>query len=297
MKRTILLAILLGIETVGSAQLNSKTITDTCKKEITINKNECKNLSALNSSATTNSFVELMQQSEVANDIRINHKEFSLSYNPKYRLATWLSYVITKEMLMKSPRFGKSEKFKRDPKVKKLFSAIDEDYRNSEYVRGRLCPTADMAHSENSMEETYYYSNISPHKIGFNTGIWQKLENQVRTWTIENERLLVVTGPVLKIGNVIEDNNLFVPKYYYKVILDYDLPEIKCIGFIIPNEWSSEDLSHFAVSVDNVESLTGIDFFPSLPEDQEKAIEASCDLETWGITSISNNKSKSTEKP
>ncbi len=72
-----------------------------------------------------------------------------------------------------------------------------------------------------------------------------------------------------------------VPKHYYKVILDYKEPEVKAIGFILPNEKNSLPLSSFAVSVDQVEQTTGIDFSHLLPDDVEESLESTVTLSLW----------------
>ncbi|MFA5032460.1 MAG: DNA/RNA non-specific endonuclease [bacterium] len=74
-----------------------------------------------------------------------------------------------------------------------------------------------------------------------------------------------------------------MPKYYYKVILDYDEPELKCIGFVLPNKSSTKPLSSYAVTIDSVEVLTGIDFFPALPDSLENAIEGKVEKGKWGL--------------
>ena len=79
-------------------------------------------------------------------------------------------------------------------------------------------------------------------------------------------------------------DRIAVPAYFYKVILDYTEPEIKGIGFIIPNEGSLKPLQHFAVAIDSVEKVTGTDFFYQLPDDQEKVIESTVDHAKWSWT-------------
>jgi len=123
---------------------------------------------------------------------------------------------------------------------------------------------------------------MSPQDASFNRGIWKKLEGLVRNWAVENNVLYLVTGPVLKDGlPTIGNNKVSVPKYFYKVILDYSKPDIKGIGFILPNAGSTEPIESFAVSIDSVESITGIDFFPLLPDDEEQLIEKTLSLKSW----------------
>ena len=141
-----------------------------------------------------------------------------------------------------------------------------------------------MAWSSTSLKESFYYSNISPQVPSFNRGIWKKLEELVRKWTKEEKSVFVVTGPVLeKDLPAIGPNKVSVPRYFYKVILDYNEPVIKGIGFIIPNKASTEPLQNYSVTIDRVENLTGIDFFPSLPDDQEEVIESTLNLNIWNF--------------
>ena len=125
-------------------------------------------------------------------------------------------------------------------------------------------------------------SNMSPQEPGFNRGIWKRLEAQVRAWAINNQSVYVATGGVLK-GNLptIGRNGVSIPRYYYKVILDYNEPELKGIGFLMGNQKLSGSLKSFAVSIDKVEEFTGINFFHSVPDGIENEIEANLDLRKW----------------
>jgi endonuclease G len=128
---------------------------------------------------------------------------------------------------------------------------------------------------------------MSPQLPAFNRGIWKKLEELVRTWAVENNSLYIVTGPVLTTGlKTIGPDKVSVPNYYYKVILDYEEPEIKGIGFIMPNAGSSLPLQNFAITIDSVERFTGIDFYPALPDIQEKTIEKTLCIECWTWSSV-----------
>lgn len=140
-----------------------------------------------------------------------------------------------------------------------------------------------MKMSSGSMSESFYMSNMSPQVPGFNRGIWAKLESYVRTWAFDNESIYVVTGPVLTKDTypTIGDNEVAVPEFYFKVILDYTGDEIKAIGFILPNSKSSTPLQEYAVTVDDVEVFTGIDFYPTLPDTIEESLESAVDTSLW----------------
>ena len=199
--------------------------------------------------------------------------------NEGHEQANWVAYELT--VSETGGKFKRTNKFIEDPLVS-TGSATSKDYKKSGYDQGHLAPAADMAWSEITMKESFYFSNMSPQEPSFNRGIWKKLEEYVRYWACDNETIYVVTGPVLTEGlPSIGPNKVSVPEYYYKVILDYTLPEIKGIGFIMPNAGSKESLKTYAVTIDSVEKVTGIDFFYRLPDDQEGIIESIFDAGAW----------------
>lgn len=210
----------------------------------------------------------------------IEHENYTLQYDERFEQADWVAYELTAEETEGTVK--RSNHFKEDPFVI-TGSAELSDYRKSGYDRGHLAPAGDMKFSSTAMEESFYMSNMSPQVPGFNRGIWKELEEQVREWAEENGSLYVVTGPVLNKDNypVIGPDMVAVPEYYYKVLLDYREPGIKGIGFIIPNKKCDDDVENYAVTIDKVEEITGIDFFPKLPDAEEERIESSLDLSLW----------------
>ena len=212
----------------------------------------------------------------------IHHTGYTLSYNPAFHVANWVAYELTKDETV--PVVKRINRFVPDPMVTSG-SASNNDYKGSGYDRGHLAPAADMCYSYQAMTESFYLSNITPQDPGFNRGIWAKLEGQVRQWAVDDEAVYVVTGPVLIKGLPrIGYDRITVPALFYKVILDYTLPEIKGIGFIIPNSGSHEPLQSYAVTIDSVEKLTGTDFFYQLPADQQRVFESRVDLNKWSWT-------------
>jgi len=224
----------------------------------------------------------------------ITHTGYSLLYNETHEQANWIAYDLTAEETNKL--FERTDNFISDPKVK-TGTASDKDYEGSGYDRGHLAPASDMGWSSTAMAESFYYSNMSPQTPSFNRGIWKKLEELVRTWAVENNTVYVVTGPVLTNGlQTIGPNKISVPNYYYKVILDYSEPNIKGIGFILPNIGSKEQLQYYAVTIDSVEKLTGIHFFPLLPDDQEELIEKTLCIKCWSWKSAKKAREKNENK-
>jgi len=214
-------------------------------------------------------------------DDLIFHTGYALSYNERHEQANWVAYNLTAEKTVIV--FKRGDKFIADPKVS-TGSAEEKDYVKSGYDKGHLAPAADMGYSEVTMRESFYFSNMSPQNPSFNRGIWKKLEEQVRNWAVEYKSLLIVTGPVLEPGlKTIGVNEVSVPNYFYKVILDTNSRNVKGIGFIIPNKSSKNQLTSFAVTIDSVERVTGLDFFPSLPDRIENKVESVVSIPDWKL--------------
>jgi len=216
-----------------------------------------------------------------ANELIVKHTGFTLSYSEEHEQAEWVAYKLSKQKL-KGDAERDDEKFKPDPKVKSGSAAL-ADYKGSGYDRGHLAPAADMKWSEEAMSDCFYLSNMSPQVAEFNRGIWEQLESQIRSWAYKYGELYIATGPALKMGvsKRIGKNDVSVPKYYYKVIVDLKLPEVKAIAFILENKSSQKPLYTFALSVDKCEELTGIDFLAGLPDDMEGPLEATLDAGRW----------------
>jgi len=212
-------------------------------------------------------------------ELILTHTGYTLSYNTTSKQAVWVAYELTSDET--NPEVRRNNKFVPDPLIKSS-SAANSDYAKSGYDKGHLAPAADMSYSQQTMLESFYLSNMSPQIPGFNRGIWKQLEEQVRQWAVDNKAIYIVTGGVLTDGlPAIGLNKVAVPQYFYKVILDYSEPDIKGIGFIIPNKSSQESLQHYAVTIDSVEKITNIDFFYQLPDDREIMIESAIDVNKW----------------
>ncbi len=210
----------------------------------------------------------------------IHHSGYAFRYSEPHEQSLWVAYELTAAETVKVVE--RLDDFKPDAKVL-TGTATKEDYSGSNYDRGHLAPAADMLWSKAAMEESFYFSNMSPQVPEFNRNIWKNLEALVRNWAELNGNIYIVTGPVLKKGlkKIGKQNKVSVPEYYYKVVLDHTKPEIKAIGFVFPNKASKDSLQRFAVSIDSVESLTGLDFFPMLEDKEEKALEKTICVSCW----------------
>ena len=211
----------------------------------------------------------------------IRHTGYTLSYNEEAEQPSYVAYELTRAEVLNT-KTEREDDFRADPMVLTGSAELD-DYRKSGYDRGHMAPAADFRWSEEAMSDTFYLSNMSPQDPSFNRGIWADLEAAVRVMAYENNTVYVVTGPVLTDGpyETIGENEVAVPNEYYKVVLDYEEPEVKAIGFILPNEGSNEPLAAFAVTVDAVEKATGLDFFSKVPEEEQDRLERTISVKAW----------------
>jgi len=192
----------------------------------------------------------------------IKHQYYTLSYNEKFEQAEWVAYELKKEYLKNHDY--KRPYFVEDPKVK-TGSADWRNYKKSGYDKGHLCPAGDMEFNKSAYNDTFYTSNISPQKKEFNAGIWNRLEQKTRNWAEKYNDIYIVTGGIPKDSDKkIGTEKVAVPKYFYKIILSKTGKEHKVIAFLVPNEESDKSIYDFAVSIETLEKMTGIDFFPNL---------------------------------
>ena len=208
------------------------------------------------------------------------HSAYSLVYNHKHMQAKWVAYNLTYGNKIGGAE--RSSKFSIDPSISPR-TAVTSDYTKTGYDRGHLAPAGDMKFSAQAMSESFYMGNVSPQLPGFNRGIWKKLEEQFRSWAPRSHPVFVVTGPVLTdpiSAHIGQTCSISVPQRFYKIMLDTASP-MRAIAFVLPNNSSTQPLSSFAMSIDEAERITGIDFFPKLNDPQEAKIEKTLILNQW----------------
>jgi endonuclease G len=214
---------------------------------------------------------------------QVNHTLFTLSYNEGYELPSWVAWQLTPEQAKATGTF--KEKYAEDPKVT-TGTASTKDYRNAGFIIGQLVPPEDMFISQQAVEETFLMSNTIPQKPVFNKNIWKVIEKLIREWAKEGNTLYIVTGPVLADApfGTFGPNKISIPERYYKAVLDVNGE--RAIGFVFRNNVASGAPKSFAITVDELEKITGINFFPSLPDALEEKAESSGDFTKWNFKAL-----------
>ena len=188
-----------------------------------------------------------------------------------------------------------ADPFQEDPDLPAAYRTTLEDYRNSQphYDRGHICASADRLNSMDANGQTFFLSNIQPQLNGFNTGTWLNLENKLRKWNVASFRdtLYVVKGGSIDNGNTLATTStgLTVPAYFFMAILCKNSKTesqwgYKAIGFWLKHESKNdENLKSYAVSIDELEEKTGIDFFCNLPDEIEEVVEKNLVTSVWQL--------------
>ena len=214
------------------------------------------------------------------------HLNFSLEYNYESHHSRWVAFTFYDKTAESNT--GRSNAWSYDPQLIE-WTNNDSDYRGSGYDRGHIMASADRLYSRTANEQSFYYSNITPQVNSFNAGIWLELENTVRVWGRNNtlrDTLYVVKGGTIRddqITGTIGANKIVVPKYNYMAVLLKKADSYKSIAFWFENRRYAEPyrLNEHAVSVKELEELTGIDFFHNLPDDIENEVEKQKNTSSW----------------
>ena len=217
----------------------------------------------------------------------VKYKGFSLSFNKKMHVPNWVVWELTGEEV--AGTYPRKDNFRGDDNV--AGSAEKWDYSYSGYDRGHMAPAGDLKWSKKAMDESFYMTNMCPQAKSLNTGAWKRLEEKCRQWATIDGAIIIVCGPVLTdpINEYIGDSRVAVPQRFFKVILSPYVDEPRGIGFIMPNSKVPGGMQAAAVSIDEVERVTGLDFFSSLPDEIENKVESQCKFHYW---STLKNKSK-----
>lgn len=206
-------------------------------------------------------------------DIRLKRTGYTASYNKDYKTPNWVGWELTRKET--TGQEERKNRFLPDPDVPAP-RAEHDDYTNSGYDRGHMAPAADMKWSPKAMEESFYLSNICPQDQKLNRDDWSDLEESCRGWAKKYGTVYITCGPIYdrKRPRRIGKNKVAVPDRFFKVVLIYNRKNPIAMGFVFDNKAHHQPLRHYMVSVDDVEAITGYDFFAKLPDEVENRIEA-----------------------
>ncbi len=204
----------------------------------------------------------------------------TVSFNRDTHEPNWVAWE-----LLGSEVTGDSERessFLTDENVKGC--ATTDDYRNTGFDRGHMAPAGDMKWHPQAMHESFYLTNICPQAPDLNRGAWNKLEQKCRDRAVADSSLIIICGPIFEKGQPsarIGATGVAVPQSFFKVILAPFVEHPWSIGFVMNNAYVTGGMQKTAVTVDQVEALTGYDFFSALPDSLEDDIESQCNFNSF----------------
>lgn len=226
--------------------------------------------------------IELPQTSE--GEQLIAHRGYTLSFNDKTNCPNWVAWELTNDEVDASAT-RRSDDFRGDPNVPSQHRVEGWDYKSSGFDRGHMCPAADMKWSEEAMSDCFYMTNICPQVPVLNQQWWEHLERACRRWARQEGCVYVCCGPIFADGKkaqyIGKDVEVRVPDGFFKVVLSLNPGKEKAIGFIYNNTTERQTMESAAISVDAVEELTGMNFFPTLEEGLEQKLESTFNLRKW----------------
>ena len=204
---------------------------------------------------------------------------YIVSYNKDTKLPNWVAWNLTADHT--DGPYRRLGNFFEDDEAPRPH-ATNEDYKGSGWSHGHMCPAGDNKWDKTAMKESYLLTNICPQDRSLNSGLWNKIEQDCRKWAKKYGDLYIVCGPVLL--NVehetIGQNKIVVPEAFFKVILCLQ-GRPKAIGFVIRNNEGKKKRDQFINTIDEVERITGYDFFPALPDSIEDEVEAYSNIDDW----------------
>lgn len=203
---------------------------------------------------------------------------FKVSFNKSTRVPNWVGWELLRSET--DGAISRSNKFWEDEQVEGCASL--QDYRGSGYDRGHMCPAADQKWSAKAMADCFVLTNMAPQAHALNGGAWKTLEEKERLWAQRDSAIVIVAGPVYTsdspetIGAGVR-----VPDAFYKVLLAPYVEKPRAIGFIYPNMSAPGNMQNYVVTVDEVERITGMDFFSALPDSIEEKVESVASFKEW----------------
>ena len=226
---------------------------------------------------------------------------YTVSFNNETHNPNWVGWHLCSTDLG-SGRY--SGNFMQNPKLPDEFYKVKhDDYTNGNFDRGHMCPNADRNSNDEDSKGTFYTTNIVPQTANNNQKVWATLENYARSLVSDGTKeAYIYSGPYYgdnykatdKDGTEVEylsgktspedGTKIKVPTSTWKIIIAFESGEgdstritaenTTVIAVKIPNRhdvgsaWKS-----YTCSIDDIETLTGYDFFENLPDTVEKAIE------------------------
>lgn len=225
----------------------------------------------------------MLEQVKIPSDVdnrMLNYRGFTVAFNPSKHQPNYTVWTL-EEGETDGPYSRNDVKFLPDNNVSGC--ATLADYKNSGFDRGHMAPAADMKWSKQAMADCHLLTNMCPQDNRLNAGAWATVEKNSRKWATKHGPLVIIAGPVLsdRLTRTIGASAIPVPERFFKVILAPQANPPMGIAFIMPNSYVQGGAQTTVTSIDQVETITGFDFFSALPDNIEAEVEQQNSLRAW----------------
>lgn len=229
-------------------------------------------------SANADSLLHVTLPRELPSQIK-EYTGFTLSFNRNNHTPNYVAWELLPEET--EGQISRSDKFWQDPEIDGCPTTAD--YVRSGYDRGHLCPAADQKWSIQAMTDCFVMANICPQDHNLNAGAWATLEKRERRWAAQAGGMIIIAGPIYtdRDTQTIGQTHVRIPSAFFKVMLTHRAQSPAAIAAVYPNMPAHGNMTDYFMTVDQLEEITGYDFFHTLPDDIENAIEATFNPKEW----------------
>ena len=268
----LILVIVVICNTKGTLLYNSTNSKDT----IAILE-QTDNISEVNSDISS---IDIPSPLQNVSEQIIYRKGYVVSYNKDTKNPNWVAWHLTSQHTSGShKRSGNA--FHEDDEVP-LPRANNDDYKGSGWSRGHMCPAGDNKWDSDAMYESFLFTNVCPQNSNLNSGVWNQIEMSCRKWAKKYGDVYIVCGPIFfnQEHETIGQSHIVVPEAFFKVVLCLT-GEPKGIGFICRNSDGNRKKDMYVNSINQVERVTKMKFFPNLDNAIAEKVKNQSDLSDW----------------
>ena len=277
----VILAALLSYFPISKQLNEQKTVNEPQKQEVVVEQSlQQSNDISLDEAVISVQNLEIPAKLKDRSEKMLKRSNYTVSYNRNWNLPNWVAWELNKDETR--GKNNRNEEFTSDPDLPKDNQVESWDYSGSGYDRGHMCPAGDNHFDAKAMNESFYMSNICPQDHELNKGKWNDLEIACRRWANRYGELYIVCGPIIDKRNgkrIGKEHEVIVPEKFFKVVLITSTKPVRAIGYIFEN--NSSERPYKVHTVDEIEKITGMDFFPNLPDNIEDMVESRYETSDW----------------
>ena len=226
---------------------------------------------------------------------------YASGYSYKYKAPLWASFSITSASSYNDHKAARQNDFRPDSDIPTGYQSTTKDYDEPIYDQGHMADSAVIDFSKVANSETFLMSNVTPQIPEMNRaafgkkGAWGTLENNIRSWVKMRGHLLITSGAIYDSEPETIGNGVAVPSYIYKIVMD--VKTNNSIAFLFPakDQNTGDRLKCYLVSIDDIEAITGLDFFKDIEDKHEAEIESYKEEALWPTKTGTTTKDSQTQ--